>query len=125
MLIFGSIVTVDTVLRRSIRETLGTNFRLLPTIWFAAPFVLVRMIYSALGTFSRGQTFSILDGSNTAYLCMDVLMEIIAISICLASGYYAPALKSSKRDKEGNGEDAHRHRASRAQKLSSEGSGVV
>lgn len=103
--IFGVLVTLDTAFDISKHRNLGADSRLLPTVGLAAPFVVVRMVYSALGAFSHGQKFNIVSGSNTAYLCMDVLMEIIAISICLSSAYYAPAVRSKKAEKGGDGHE--------------------
>lgn len=52
------------------------------------PFLLTRMIYSSLSSYSSNHTFA-LDGSATAYLCMCVLEEIIAMAITMAFGISA------------------------------------
>jgi hypothetical protein len=53
------------------------------------PFLLVRLVYSAIGDFADDSRFAILVGDPTIYLCMDVLEEIIAVSICVGFGLSA------------------------------------
>ncbi|CEJ59218.1 hypothetical protein PMG11_07849 [Penicillium brasilianum] len=53
------------------------------------PFLLVRLIYSAISDFTDNSRFAILVGDPTIYLCMDVLEEIIAVSLCVAFGMSA------------------------------------
>lgn len=53
------------------------------------PFLLVRLVYSAIGDFADDSRFAILEGDPTIYLCMDVLEEIIAVSICVGFGLSA------------------------------------
>lgn len=60
------------------------------------PFLLVRLVYSAMADFSDDQRFSIVGGSDTIYLCMDVLEEIIAMAICVAFGWSAIKEKERK-----------------------------
>jgi uncharacterized membrane protein len=63
--------------------------KLLLATFLSWPFLLVRLIYSALGDFTTMHDFSIFDGNTTVYLCMDVLMEIAAMAICVAFGLSA------------------------------------
>ena len=64
-------------------------------IALSAPFLLLRMIYSALGNYTSSHTFSMasLAGDNhtslTVYLCMSVLEEIISMVIVMVLGVSA------------------------------------
>lgn len=60
------------------------------------PFLLVRLIYSAMADFSDDQKFSIVNGNDTIYLCMDVLEEIVAMAICVVFGWSAVKEKERK-----------------------------
>lgn len=60
------------------------------------PFLLVRLVYSAVADFSDDQRFSIVNGDDTIYLCMDVLEEIVAMAICVAFGWSALKEKEHK-----------------------------
>lgn len=54
--------------------------RLLVAVFLALPFVLVRLIYSCLKVFGNSAS------STLAYFMMSVLMEMIAVVICLGFG---------------------------------------
>lgn len=60
------------------------------------PFLLVRLVYSAIADFTDDQRFSIVNGSDTIYLCMDVLEEIAAMAICVVFGWSAVKEKERK-----------------------------
>jgi hypothetical protein len=49
------------------------------------PFLVVRLVYSAMGDYSNDRRF-VIGGNNTIYLCMDVLQEIAAMTLCVAFG---------------------------------------
>ncbi|KAF9894971.1 hypothetical protein FE257_004595 [Aspergillus nanangensis] len=66
-------------------------------IGFSAPLLLIRVVYSAIGDFSNDLHFSALAGNPTIYLCMSVLEEIIAISICVAFGLSAVPGKAERK----------------------------
>ncbi len=53
------------------------------------PFLLVRLIYSAISDYTTNPDFSVLDGNATIYLCMSVLEEIIAIGLTMVLGMSA------------------------------------
>lgn len=63
--------------------------KLFYAIAFSWPFLLIRLIYSAIGDFTEDSRFKILKGDPTIYLCMDVLEEIVAVSICAVFGMSA------------------------------------
>lgn len=62
--------------------------KLFIAIALSSPFLLVRLIYSALSDYTTYEAFS-LDGNATVYLCMAVLEEIIAMVITMALGISA------------------------------------
>lgn len=56
----------------------------------SAPFLVVRLVYSALGDYdSNDERFALLNGNTTIYLCMDVLEEIATMVITMALGMSA------------------------------------
>lgn len=59
--------------------------KLFLAIALALPFVLIRLIYSALGDYTHIARFQ-LGGNETVYLCMNVLEEIFAMSIMMYLG---------------------------------------
>jgi hypothetical protein len=91
LMLLGYFALVQDVLRNPAkRVTLGTEARILVIVGVAAPFVFVRLLYSALGDFTGKQLWSSISGNDTVYLIMDVLMEIIAITIMYTTVYFAP-----------------------------------
>ena len=62
--------------------------KLFLAIALSLPFVLVRLIYSAIGDYTNIARFQI-GGNETVYLCMDVLEEIIAMAITMTLGISA------------------------------------
>ncbi|KIW32585.1 uncharacterized protein PV07_04115 [Cladophialophora immunda] len=55
----------------------------------SCPFLLTRLIYSAVADYTDSSRFAILTGNPTIYLCMDVLEEIIAMVIVMILGMSA------------------------------------
>jgi len=93
MLFFFLYVVFDTIRHPAKRIALGTETRILITVGIASPFVLVRLIYGALGDYTGNPIFGSINGDNTIYLCMGILMEIITVAICLSSGFLVPMPK--------------------------------
>lgn len=58
-------------------------------IGLSCPFLLVRLVYSAIGDFGTDTRFAPLQGDPTVYLCMNVLEEIAAMAITVAFGVMA------------------------------------
>ncbi|KAL4893724.1 hypothetical protein BDV59DRAFT_201499 [Aspergillus ambiguus] len=77
-------------LRGSLREFQKKLF--LATV-LSSPFVLVRLVYSAMADYSNNPDFNVYDGNTTIYLCMDVLEEIVAMAITMALGMSAVRAK--------------------------------
>jgi membrane protein implicated in regulation of membrane protease activity len=69
--------------------------KLFLAIALSAPFLLVRMIYSALGDYTNSPKFSVASlvennhAALTVYLCMSVLEEIISMVIAMFFGMSA------------------------------------
>lgn len=63
--------------------------RLFLASFLSYPFLLVRLIYSAIGDYTTNHDFSVIDGNATIYLCMSVLEEIIAIGLTMILGLSA------------------------------------
>lgn len=59
--------------------------KLFLAVAISIPFVLVRVIYSALSDYTDIPRFQI-NGSDTVYLCMSVLEEIVAMVVTMALG---------------------------------------
>lgn len=51
-----------------------------------APFISVRLVYGLLADFSGMKEFNPFEGDVTVFLCMAVLMEIIAVAFCVFTG---------------------------------------
>jgi hypothetical protein len=62
--------------------------KLFIAVALSSPFLLVRLLYSALSDYTTLKAFA-LDGNATAYLCMAALEEIIAMVITMALGISA------------------------------------
>jgi uncharacterized membrane protein len=93
-------LVIDAARSPSKRVTLGTEIWILYTVGLTAPLVLVRLIYSAVGDYSQNPAYGPLYGNNTIYLFMDVLMEVVAAAICLASAFLIPLPKEDKKEGE-------------------------
>jgi hypothetical protein len=63
--------------------------KLFLAILLSCPFVLVRLIYSAISDYTTIKTFSLLEGDPTVYLCMNVLEEIAAMGLIMVFGMSA------------------------------------
>lgn len=91
LMLVGYFALVQDVLRHPAkRAILGSEVRILAIVGLAAPFVFVRLLYSALGDLTGAELWSSINGNNTVYLVMDVLMEIIAITIMYTTVRFAP-----------------------------------
>lgn len=63
--------------------------KLFLSVILAMPFVLVRIIYSAISNYSNKRSFDVLVGNQSIYLCMSVLEEIVAMVITMGFGVSA------------------------------------
>lgn len=55
-------------------------------IVLALPFLLVRLVYSILSTFTHNRNFNLLDGSVTVLLCVALIEEFIVVIIFEGTG---------------------------------------
>ena len=60
--------------------------RLVLAVAISIPFILVRLIYSAILSFAHNPRFSLIGGSVTINLVMAVLEEFVVIIVCLGVG---------------------------------------
>ncbi|PYH96952.1 hypothetical protein BO71DRAFT_348115 [Aspergillus ellipticus CBS 707.79] len=63
--------------------------KLFIAILASSPFILVRLVYSALGDYTTDPKFAVLVGNTTVYLVMSVLEEIVAMAITMFLGMSA------------------------------------
>lgn len=68
----------------------GGEKGLLFAVIAALPFILVRLIYSALGVIGGVHTFNSFSGSVAAFAIMAVLTEIVVIVIFVSAGWRMP-----------------------------------
>jgi hypothetical protein len=61
--------------------------RLIAAVGLSLPFVLVRLIYSCIGTFGNDKNFKPITGNVWIQLGMAVIMEMIVVLICEAVGF--------------------------------------
>lgn len=67
--------------------------KLFLAIFLSWPFLLIRLVYSAVGDFDGTDKRFVIGGDNTIYLCMDVLEEIVAMALCVGFGLSAVVSK--------------------------------
>ena len=61
--------------------------RLVLAVAISVPLILVRLIYSLLGSFSKNHAFSSITGSVTINLCMAVIEEFVVVIVLLGTGF--------------------------------------
>ncbi|KAK0383739.1 hypothetical protein NLU13_9650 [Sarocladium strictum] len=105
MLFSFFMVVFDVKMHPAKGTTLGREMRVLYIVGLAAPFVLVRLVYGAIGDFTGNREFSVLYGNNTIYLCMGILMEIIAITLVLSIPFLVPERSDKSEGPQNNAEE--------------------
>lgn len=60
--------------------------RILVAVALCIPFIAVRLVYALIADFASLQSFSSINGDNTIYLCMNVIMELITTIIVIVFG---------------------------------------
>ncbi|PYH48036.1 uncharacterized protein BP01DRAFT_407503 [Aspergillus saccharolyticus JOP 1030-1] len=82
--VFVIILLLTYLLFVRVRPTMRVfQKKLFLAIACSCPLLVVRLVYSALGDFTTDSRFTVLVGSPTIYLCMDVLEEIFAMIITM------------------------------------------
>jgi uncharacterized membrane protein YozB (DUF420 family) len=88
--VFAIVVVVCGWLYLKLRHTLRVfQKKLFLASALSYPFLLVRLVYSALGDYTPWSKFAVLSGDTTIYLCMSVLEEITAIGLAMFLGISA------------------------------------
>jgi hypothetical protein len=73
------IVAVTIITSFSATHAEPGEHRLFIAVAGALPFMLVRLIYSCLSTFTTNKTFNLLNGNPTVFLVMAIIMEMICV----------------------------------------------
>ena len=60
--------------------------RLLLSVALSLPFILVRVVYGCLATFTTDPRFNGLTGDDWIFLAMAVVMEMVVVAICVGGG---------------------------------------
>jgi uncharacterized membrane protein YqgA involved in biofilm formation len=63
--------------------------KLFLAVALSCPFLVVRLVYSAISDYADSSSFTVLTGNPTIYLCMSVLEEIVAMALTMALGMSA------------------------------------
>ena len=84
----------------AIHSVADMDKRILYAVILALPFIFVRILYSMLAVFLTNQTtFTLVNGSAIAQLCMATLEEIFVVVVYLGVGYTAPVRKGNDPEK--------------------------
>jgi hypothetical protein len=90
LVVFATVVFVCGWLYLKLRHTLRVfQKKLFLASALSYPFLLVRLVYSALSDYTTCSKFAVLIGDATIYLCMSVLEEITAAGIAMFLGISA------------------------------------
>lgn len=103
---YVAFVFLFLIFLRHLRDLPSGEQKLLLCFACCAPFMVVRYLYSILGTFVeslRGE-FSVLTGSVTIFLCMAVIEEIIVVALFVLAGLslerLPPALRTGVKSRD-------------------------
>jgi hypothetical protein len=83
---YGFIVLTTILSSFSVSCAEAGEKRLLLAVALSIPFLLVRLIYSAIALFGNNSDFNSSTGNITIFLCMALLMELAAVTIYEAMG---------------------------------------
>ncbi|KAL2075582.1 hypothetical protein VTL71DRAFT_525 [Oculimacula yallundae] len=76
---YAAIVASTIIISFSTPHAQAGEKRILYAVAVALPFLLIRLIYSCISTFSHNTKFNLLTGDETVLLCMAYLMEICVV----------------------------------------------
>jgi len=88
--VFSMGLGMKSIASSAAREHIGARHIVL-ALALCVPFLVVRIVYAAIGTFGNNTNFIPGMGDSMLYLGMAVIMEIIIVVICLALGIVLPA----------------------------------
>ncbi|KAJ9627909.1 hypothetical protein H2203_003128 [Taxawa tesnikishii (nom. ined.)] len=83
---FVGIVLFTLATSREVSSAEAGEKRILLAIAASLPFLLIRIIYSAVYTFTNAKSFSAMSGSVAIMLCMAVIEELVVVWIYLGVG---------------------------------------
>ncbi|KAL4786417.1 hypothetical protein BJX76DRAFT_365798 [Aspergillus varians] len=63
--------------------------KLFLAIALSVPFLVIRLVYSAISDYGNNRRFAVYEGDPTVYLCMSVLEEIVAMVLTMVLGVSA------------------------------------
>lgn len=92
----------------NVNSVLVGERRILVCVALTIPFICVRVIYALIADFAGLPDFNIVSGNNTIYLCMAVLMEIIAAYIIIGFGmslHILPKAENTESEQMGMGSE--------------------
>ncbi|KAH7129092.1 hypothetical protein EDB81DRAFT_661947 [Dactylonectria macrodidyma] len=90
-------MTLVLLISSGSRSSVPTQERRVPVIVAIAwPFILARLVYSAICVFLPSHTFSIIDGSVPVFVCMAVLEEFVVVALYLLLGFNLKKLEPSE-----------------------------
>lgn len=87
--VFVITVLLTIYLGLQLRSLHSWQKKLFLAIILSWPFLIIRLVYSAIGDYTTDERFIVLSGDPTTYLCMSVLEEIVAMSLCAVFGTMA------------------------------------
>jgi hypothetical protein len=83
---FVIIVIVTILISFSVSHAEHGEKRLLAAVGLSLPFLLVRLVYSSISTFTSNTSFNSVSGNVTIFLCMALIEELIIVVIYEACG---------------------------------------
>ncbi|KAI9743855.1 MAG: hypothetical protein M1818_002589 [Claussenomyces sp. TS43310] len=83
---YAALVIISFITSLSISSAESGEKRLLLAVGLSLPFLLVRVVYSAISTFGTFSTFNPLTGNTTVMLVMMLIMELICVLIYQVTG---------------------------------------
>jgi len=83
---FAAIVVSTILLSFSVRHAEPGEKRILMAVAMSLPFLLVRLIYSVISTFSHSKLFSPLSGSIVVLVCVGLIEELLVVVVYEGTG---------------------------------------
>ena len=81
-----AIVTLTAVMSFHVGSAEKGEKRLFMAVALSLPFLLVRLIYSIISTFTKNKSFNLLNGSPTVVLCVALIEEFIVVALYEGTG---------------------------------------
>ena len=97
LIAFLALYVIAAVTTGNLSNAPSDSKRLVWAVIGAFPFILVRLIYSLISTFSNNSQFNLVTGSVVIHVFMAVLEEMAVVCIYLAAGWTTNVLAPSER----------------------------